>query len=905
MPDWLAQLRSSLPAEEEPAQPPAPTAPAPVAPAPPPAEPAQGGLPDWLLGSEPAAPASPAPVAPATAGDLPAWMTPVAEQPGAGPAEPALPAWLNVPAEAEPPPASQASLPAWLNPDAEPAPPPAAPPPAAPDSHLPAWLRPLAPSPAPAEPPATEPPAPEPVAEAPAPAKPALPDWFHQLGGPDEAEPAAAQTFAPAPVPEAPEPPVAPEPPAQEAPSALGDIELPSWLRAASAAPPPPPAPATGRKPFTGKLPEMEGADQAGAPAPEETLAAGSVPAWMSSPEPPPLAEHTAPPLAGAEEVHPWTAGTPVAPATEEPAGAGGAPPTPAVANEAPAPVPPPAGDEFPSWMSGTPAPAPAAPVAGDSGLPDWMNQIGGPAPAAPPVAPAAGDSGLPDWMNQIGATQAPPPAAAPAAPPSDGFPAWMSGTPVPAEPAASTPATIETPATDGFPAWMSGEPVPATPAEGQAAAPGEPGAPPVEAPATPAASQAGSGGFLSEEDLPAWLRAIRAQPAPGTAPPEAPPAPTPVQPPEEEEVPAWLRALGNVEEELVPVEGLGGQAAAAGPPVRVIRARPPRPGAVAVFHQLLAPPAVAAPAPAARRNVITRVPLDRVLYLLLLIVVVGMWLVVPIDPETATLPETPAGQAFYDRLAAVPANKPVLLVYDWDATRYGEMHDLSRAVTRVVDGTGHTFATISTIPQGEGFAQRVTAEALPVAATIGCPATGPYGTRFLHLGYRPGNEAGLAALATSNIADVQPYDFACYSPNRNMPLLAAAPRLDQFGAIVLLTSEEPALQRWIEQVAAQIPNVPVLAALPESMRTGAVPYLNVGTGNARLQSAVFGLDGAQELEARIGATGRTGASADAARRQLGRAIHTQSAALFFIALAFIVAFVMGFYRWINRRSAS
>jgi hypothetical protein len=451
----------------------------------------------------------------------------------------------------------------------------------------------------------------------------------------------------------------------------------------------------------------------------------------------------------------------------------------------------------------------------------------------------------------------------------------------------------------------MSGTPLPATPAEGQAAAPGAQGAPPAEVPAAPAAGAAGSGGFLSEEDLPAWLRAIRAQPAPGTAPPEVPPAPTPVQPPEEEEMPAWLRALGNVEEELVPVEGLAGQTSAAGPPVRVIRARPPRAGAVAVFQQLRAPPAVAAPAPAARRNVITRVPLDRVLYLLLLAVVVGMWLLVPIDPQTATLPETPAGQAFYDKLAAVPANKPVLLVYDWDATRYGEMHDLSRAVTRVVDGTGHTFATISTVPQGEGFAQRVTAEAIPVAATIGCPATGPYGTRFLHLGYRPGNEAGLAALATSNIADVQPYDFACYSPNRNMPLLAASPRLDQFGAIVLLTSEEPALQRWIEQVAAQIPTVPVLAALPEGMRTGAVPYLNVGTGNARLQSAVFGLDGAQELEARIGAPGRTGASADDARRQLGRMIHTQSAALFFIALALIVAFVMGFYRWINRRSAS
>ncbi|HMA33170.1 MAG TPA: hypothetical protein VKY74_01720, partial [Chloroflexia bacterium] len=461
-------------------------------------------------------------------------------------------------------------------------------------------------------------------------------------------------------------------------------------------------------------------------------------------------------------------------------------------------------------------------------------------------------------------------------------------------------------PAADGLPAWMSG------PA-------GEPSPP--AAPTPPAADD--NGGFLSEAELPAWLRAMQnreaAQAAEAAAPPATPPAPTPVET-GEDEIPAWLRALSGVEEEILPIEIASPSGGLAARPVRVIRARPPREGAVQVFERLLAPLPVVAPLPAAARSpMLARLIPDRLAHLLLLIVVVGMWLVNPLDPLGVSPPQTGDGAAFYNQITTLPVGKPVLLVYDWDASRYGEMHALSHAVTALLHRTSRPFATISTQPEGPGFALQTTAEVIAGADAINCDAVaksapnpwpGAYGTRYLHLGYRPGSEAGLAELVSLNILDVQPGDLVCNHAMNRAPLLNGAPTLHQFGAIVLLAGDEHPLHLWIEQVHTQIPSLPLLAALPESGRPAALPYLPPQNDQATvaqrsktpLYSAVFGLAGAQELEARaIG----SGPPDSAAQNLLGRRLHTESAGLFFLALVLLVGFVAGAYRWINRRSSS
>ena len=63
----------------------------------------------------------------------------------------------------------------------------------------------------------------------------------------------------------------------------------------------------------------------------------------------------------------------------------------------------------------------------------------------------------------------------------------------------------------------------------------------------------------------------------------------------------------------------------------------------------------------------------------------------------------------FYNAVEAAPADRPVLLVYDWDASRSAEMSLLARAVTHHIMARKLPFVTVSTAPQGPGFAQQVT----------------------------------------------------------------------------------------------------------------------------------------------------------------------------------------------------
>jgi hypothetical protein len=120
----------------------------------------------------------------------------------------------------------------------------------------------------------------------------------------------------------------------------------------------------------------------------------------------------------------------------------------------------------------------------------------------------------------------------------------------------------------------------------------------------------------------------------------------------------------------------------------------------------------------------------------------------------------------------------------------------------------------------------------------------------------------------------------------------------------VLLAGGEGPLRLWIEQVASHMAT-PVLAALPESLRPAATPYLALTSGTARLRAAVFGVAGAQEIAQRLDESPQAGAAGPAAPTPPGLVLHTESAALFFLALALLIGFVAGIYRWINRRSTS
>ncbi|MGI8586777.1 MAG: double zinc ribbon domain-containing protein [Chloroflexia bacterium] len=525
---------------------------------------------------------------------------------------------------------------------------------------------------------------------------------------------------------------------------------------------------------------------------------------------------------------------------------------------------------EQPSRVSAPPPPS--------RGLPNWVTQRGSSADrqepamaAAPEPSPVAAfdDSDLPAWMSAPAVTET---AGQGEATTADDLPTWMN----------------RSATEDELPAWMEA-PTPSI-AGAQLETPG----PALFAPA-------------AAENVPPSAGSRRRQTAPLIAPPEpvpaqagvpqVPPAPTPIET-GPGEIPVWLRALGG--EEGAPDVGAGDRGLTVGAGGTRVIARPPRPGAVDVFERLLAP-AAHPPSAATRRRPTAGIWPDRVFHVLLIVVVVAVWVLNPFDTSSLVPdPTQPSdGKAFYDALNKLPAGKPVLLVYDWDASRYAEMHELSGAVTRYLMSRSRPFATISTLPEGTGFAVATTEAATTTTQGIACGGSswpaGEYGRSYLHLGYRPGNEAGLAELVgAASLADVQSYDAVCNQPVRGAPMLQNAPGLKQFAAIVLLAGEEQPMRVWIEQAGTQL-NIPLLAAMPESGRPAALPYAS--GAHPRIQNAVYGMAGARDFEAQLGAPG----AADIG--DMGKRLGTESAALLILVLALLIAFTSGIYRWANRRS--
>lgn len=394
--------------------------------------------------------------------------------------------------------------------------------------------------------------------------------------------------------------------------------------------------------------------------------------------------------------------------------------------------------------------------------------------------------------------------------------------------------------------------------------------------------------------------------------------------PQQEEQVPAWVRSIsaGSREDR--------GQASLPGAPATIpdyspteppelapvvtetaarnIPVRAPRPGAVDTLAALLGAETLNVPrrvatgdtAGVTRRQATTRrgftrwlLP-DGLLYLLVLGVLLTILLVRPPFGDIPFSPGTDVTQ-FYNAVESVPQSSPVLVVYDWDATRSAEMSVLSQAVMRHLMSRRLQFVTVSTAPQGPGFAQQV------VRSVMSDPVSNygyVYGRDYLILGYLPGNEAAFRT-AADDFTAVLPLDY------QNSQRLDTYEILQQgsirgardFALVIDLASDEAELRNWVEQVGART-QVPIIAAVPQSLEPIARSYNRVpGTG---LQAVVSGTGGAlqynrQLLQAGIN-TGQMNMDA------LTDRLNAQSVAQIFVALVIVAAFISMATRRIFRR---
>lgn len=385
-------------------------------------------------------------------------------------------------------------------------------------------------------------------------------------------------------------------------------------------------------------------------------------------------------------------------------------------------------------------------------------------------------------------------------------------------------------------------------------------------------------------EQVPHWLQSLGTQKAdePSTsieAPPEPPKVPTASIAPIEHDIPVRAPRPGAIETLAALVQT--GQAA---PPQT---ARKLVPGAVAQSG-------VAIEAGARRRTQQMRLA-DGVVYLIILAALLAVLVVQP--PFGDVTPSAASDvQQFYNAIEQVPDGEPVLVVYDWDATRSAEMSTLSEAVMNHLMSRRLHFVTVSTTPQGPGFARQIT---FSVANDTKANYGYRYGQEFLVLGYIPGNEAALTTLVT-NFAQAVPLDYVNSRDINSYAIISGGKirGVSDFALIIVMASEEAELRNWIEQVATRT-KVPLIAAVPQGLEPMARPYKNVP--GAGLEAVLSGPSGAMQYARQL-ELGRRTASATLTGANLAVRLNAQSVAQLLVALAIVIALIsMGARRILGR----
>ncbi|MBO9365470.1 MAG: hypothetical protein J7466_11545, partial [Roseiflexus sp.] len=492
---------------------------------------------------------------------------------------------------------------------------------------------------------------------------------------------------------------------------------------------------------------------------------------------------------------------------------------------------------DLPDWLrdiAAVPPAPPAAPVAETappaSDLPDWLRDIAAvpPAPPAAPSAPVAETappaSDLPDWLRDIAAQPAASPAApsapvAETAPPASDLPDWLTGTlstpdipSVEEKPVAppSTPSDLPdwlqapdaSPGATGLPDWLRGAEVPAaTDAYDGRSYTTEP------------AALRGSSDLLSGMDLPEWLRVE--------------PEPKPEPPLLSGRDLDWLTRLGSIAEDET-ITGVTVTTPKLPPPPAPKRTEEQL-AALNLLSRLAAEPIPAAtPLPHPEpTGALQRIGLERMISMVLLILVTVAIIIPGLVPALETPPIIPDASEVHQQIAALGANDVVLIGYEWDARRVGELRPLEQAVIGQLIAQNVKLILVSTDPQG-------TLLQFDLLDTLRQAGYRQQGEGYLLLGYKPGGEMALRMVGR-DFQTVLRSDYRGDDATGSVLITGVdtgrpIERLNDLSLIIVLADDTPDVQGWMEQVypQAQMGDRPVslVFLLPEEAAPIVQPYM-------------------------------------------------------------------------------
>ena len=478
--------------------------------------------------------------------------------------------------------------------------------------------------------------------------------------------------------------------------------------------------------------------------------------------------------------------------------------------------------------------------------MPDWLASIGEESSETPQEAQPAGESELPDWLSSLGEESAAAegeefgPSAEPVEepqPPAEAeVPDWLASM---GEETTETEQPIEEPEISALgegeatPAFVDdeGKPISAEDVEAifsmdmpdwlsdaEEATEREP-------PTTSAETQ---GDDLRPADLPDWVQAMR--PVESVIP-ETEGEAAEEQPMEQRGPLAGLRGV------LPSIPGVGPTSKPKAFSIK-LQASEDQQSSAALLEQILAEEISPKPV-STQKVVLTQRLLRWVVTILLLMVIIGaIFSGTQINPMPTSVPvETSAALNYIQ--STLPADAPVLLVFDYQASLSGELHAAAAPLIDQMLTLQHPRLTLlSSTPVGSGLAERF-------IEPFTTPTNHNYqrGQNFIDLGYLPGGASGV--LSFSMDPEITKPLTITGENAWSTVVLQNVKQLSDFAAIILLTDDIETARIWIEQTESVRGDAQFLVVSSAQSGPMLMPYVQSG----QIDGMVTGLDGSAPIE--------------------------------------------------------
>jgi hypothetical protein len=388
------------------------------------------------------------------------------------------------------------------------------------------------------------------------------------------------------------------------------------------------------------------------------------------------------------------------------------------------------------------------------------------------------------------------------------------------------------------------------------------------EGPNVAGRAPAGESEFFGGAELPAWLRKAEAEPASEISPADARSL-------------DWLTKLGAHDEETTVV--------AAAPAIKLPLPQVParseaQRSALALLQRLAAQPYPnVEPAPErAEAHLWQRIGLDRALYIILLVALLSALALPSLAASLQSPPEDPAATALFQRIDALTDKDVVLIGYEWDARRIGELKPLEQAVIGHLIQKRVKLILFSTDPQGTLLLFDLRDRLIEANYR---PATGE---DYILLGYKPGGELALRSLAQDFRgvlgSDFKGNDATVSGVVSGFETGKPINTLNDLAMILVLADDASDVQGWVEQIYSQAKQRPLAFLLPAEAAPIVQPYLQPARNGQDVQIGhLAGKQGALAYEQLRGA-------GQAATAQVAREIGQQRLGI----LVFVLLLLMG-----------